>query len=130
MEVVCAIIINAEKKVFAARRKEGLSFEGYWEFPGGKIEKDEDAVTAIERELQEELNLKLSPTKELHRLTGRNKNGEFELIAFAFQSELEGMKLSEHDESAWCSIEELLELNLMVADMALLPQVEPYLNSL
>lgn len=130
MEVVCAIIINAEKKVFAARRKEGLSFEGYWEFPGGKIEKDEDAVTAIERELQEELNLKLSPTKELHRLTWRNKNGEFELIAFAFQSELEGMKLSDHDESAWCSIEELLELNLMVADMALLPQVEPYLNSL
>ena len=59
-----------------------------------------------------------------------NKNGDFELTAFAFHSELEGMNLSDHDQTAWCSIEELLELNLMVADMALLPKVEPYLNSL
>jgi len=130
MEVVCAIIINAEKKVFAARRKEGLSFEGYWEFPGGKIEKDELATAAIERELQEELSLKLSPEKELHRLSWTNKNGAFQLIAFAFLSELEGMQLSDHDETMWCSIKELSELNLMAADRILLPKVEPYLNSL
>ena len=130
MEVVCAIIINTDKKVFAARRKTGLAFEGYWEFPGGKIEENEDSVKAIERELQEELGLTLSPVKELHSLTWTNKNGDFELTAFAFHSELNGMSLSDHDQSAWCSIEELLELNLMVADMALLPKVEPYLNSL
>jgi hypothetical protein len=76
------------------------------------------------------LSLKLSPVRELHSLSWTNKNGDFELTAFAFHSELEGMNLSDHDQTAWCSIEELLELNLMVADMALLPKVEPYLNSL
>ena len=57
IEVVCAIILNPESKIFAARRAPGKSFAGYWEFPGGKIEEGENGAEALQRELQEELGL-------------------------------------------------------------------------
>tara|TARA_R110001592_G_scaffold219477_1_gene473731 strand:+ start:118468 stop:118860 length:393 start_codon:yes stop_codon:yes gene_type:complete len=127
MEVVCAIVINKDKKIFAARRKEDLDFGGYWEFPGGKLEEGEISAQALQRELQEELGLALEIGRELHRLSWKNKLGEFMLIAHLIHSELEDLALVDHDQSDWFSIDDIASLQLMVADMALLPKVEEYL---
>lgn len=51
---VAAAVIVENHKIFAARRGYG-EFKGYWEFPGGKIEKDETPETALRREIKEEL---------------------------------------------------------------------------
>ena len=37
IEVAAGIILR-DNKVLLAKRKEGKSLAGYWEFPGGKIE--------------------------------------------------------------------------------------------
>jgi 8-oxo-dGTP diphosphatase len=127
-EVVCAIIINEAGQVFAARRSEGKSFEGYWEFPGGKIEKGEQASEALKRELQEELGLDLPIGPSLHAVNWENKTGKFRLEAFICEHNLEGMQLQDHDASAWLNIEELLDLEMMIADLALLPHLDAYLQ--
>ena len=44
---VAAAVIVENHKIFAARRGYG-EFKGYWEFPGGKIEKDEMPETALQ----------------------------------------------------------------------------------
>jgi len=53
--VVAAALVNAQNEVLLAQRPEGKSLAGKWEFPGGKVEKDESPETALARELHEEL---------------------------------------------------------------------------
>jgi 8-oxo-dGTP diphosphatase len=43
-----------------AQRPEGKAYAGYWEFPGGKVEVGETLLHALERELHEELGIKIA----------------------------------------------------------------------
>ena len=54
IRVVCGIIYK-DDKILLTRRKKGKSLEGFWEFPGGKVEKEETDTVALKRELKEEL---------------------------------------------------------------------------
>ena len=55
--VVAAVISDGEGRVLLARRPEGTHMAGLWEFPGGKVEKDESYSEALVRELDEELGV-------------------------------------------------------------------------
>lgn len=51
VEVVAAVIIQADGQFLLAQRPEGKVYAGYWEFPGGKVEPGESPMHALEREL-------------------------------------------------------------------------------
>ncbi|MBI1396463.1 MAG: Nudix family hydrolase [Betaproteobacteria bacterium] len=57
MEVVAAVIERDDGAFLLAQRPEGKVYEGWWEFPGGKIEAGERPVNALGRELREELGI-------------------------------------------------------------------------
>ena len=57
MHVVIGIIQNADKKVLVSRRKSNAHLGGLLEFPGGKVEKNESPMSALRRELKEELHI-------------------------------------------------------------------------
>jgi len=59
VEVVAAILRKGEKVLIDKRSADGL-LGGMWEFPGGKIEQDEDHSTALKRELMEELGISVN----------------------------------------------------------------------
>lgn len=59
IEVGIACIWRDGKYLIQARPK-GKSFEGSWEFPGGKREKGEDFRECVKREIEEEVGLKVS----------------------------------------------------------------------
>ena len=46
-------------KYLIARRAPGNRSEGFWEFPGGKVESGEEPLTCLSRELKEELDIAL-----------------------------------------------------------------------
>ena len=52
----CVIITN-KSKVLITQRPSGKFMEGFWEFPGGKVEQGEDSREAISRELREEISI-------------------------------------------------------------------------
>ncbi len=54
---VVAGIIWRDDQYLAVERPEGFKMAGWWEFPGGKIEKGESQDSALVRELQEELGI-------------------------------------------------------------------------
>lgn len=53
----CALL-DADNRVLLARRPQGKSMAGLWEFPGGKVESGETPEAALLRELEEELGVK------------------------------------------------------------------------
>ena len=57
IEVAAAVIIR-EGKVFATQRGYG-QWQGWWEFPGGKIESGERPQEALVREIREELDAEI-----------------------------------------------------------------------
>ncbi|NBO18240.1 MAG: (deoxy)nucleoside triphosphate pyrophosphohydrolase [Proteobacteria bacterium] len=59
--VVAAAIVNASGEVLLAQRPEGKRLAGKWEFPGGKVEKNESPEAAMTRELHEELGIVVAP---------------------------------------------------------------------
>jgi 8-oxo-dGTP diphosphatase len=61
MWVVAAALINTDGKVLVQKRAVDRSMAGLWEFPGGKIERNERPENALIRELNEELGITVSP---------------------------------------------------------------------
>ncbi len=55
----CALV-DIDGRVLIAKRPEGRSLAGLWEFPGGKIEENETPEEALIRELKEELDIDVS----------------------------------------------------------------------
>ena len=55
--VAAAVVSRADGCVLLAQRPAGKPCEGYWEFPGGKLEPGETPRHALDRELVEELGL-------------------------------------------------------------------------
>ena len=53
IDVIAAVIKNNEEKFFIAKRKEGKSLAGKWEFPGGKVEENERDEDCLVREIKE-----------------------------------------------------------------------------
>ena len=51
--IALALVWKGPRLLIAQRRK-GTHLAGYWEFPGGRIEADEDAANAAVREVREE----------------------------------------------------------------------------
>ncbi len=55
--VAACALIDADGRVLIAKRPEGKSMAGLWEFPGGKIETGERPEQSLIRELKEELGI-------------------------------------------------------------------------
>ena len=52
----CALIIQ-DNQIFISQRKASQSYAGLWEYPGGKIERNETLYEALVREVKEEVGL-------------------------------------------------------------------------
>ncbi len=57
LDVVCAVIQKPNGEFLLAQRPTGKVYEGYWEFPGGKVDPGESLADAMARELNEELGI-------------------------------------------------------------------------
>ena len=57
--VSAVVLVDREGRVLLARRPEGKSMAGLWEFPGGKVQEGESPEFALCRELEEELGIEV-----------------------------------------------------------------------
>ena len=57
VEVAVGVLIRPDGQFLLTSRPAGKVYEGYWEFPGGKLEAGESVEQALRRELQEEIGI-------------------------------------------------------------------------
>lgn len=116
IDVAAAILENKKGEVLIAKRKKG-KLAGYWEFPGGKIEKGESPEQGLIRELNEEMNLEI----EIEGYIGENIHsydiGTIRLLAFKGKIIGGDIKLADHEEYIWINIQDLKKVNLAPADI-------------
>jgi 8-oxo-dGTP diphosphatase len=68
VHVVAGDLTDARGRILLARRTAGRDLAGAWEFPGGKVEKGETAFQALDRELHEELGVRIHACEPLIRV--------------------------------------------------------------
>ena len=114
---VTAAVIVKDGKVLAARRGPGKHLEGYWEFPGGKLEENETPEGCLERELTEEFSI----SSRIGAYIGDSVYDYGEKIIHLLGYEVEHIvgdfKLVDHDELRWLSVDELGVVEWAPADI-------------
>ncbi len=63
VEVAVGVLIQPNGDFLLTSRPPGKVFEGYWEFPGGKLEAGESVHQALKRELHEELGIDIAASE-------------------------------------------------------------------
>jgi 8-oxo-dGTP diphosphatase len=59
--VAACVLLDQDGRILIAKRPEGRTLAGLWEFPGGKVEPGEAPEPALIRELAEELGISIAP---------------------------------------------------------------------
>jgi 8-oxo-dGTP diphosphatase len=107
VEVAAAVLQRADGSFLLGQRPENKVYAGYWEFPGGKIERGESAEAALSRELHEELAIDV---KQVYPWITRDYDYEHAAVRLRFfrvtdwSGELHGR---ENQAFAWQKIDDL-----------------------
>ncbi|NMD71277.1 (deoxy)nucleoside triphosphate pyrophosphohydrolase [Bacillus sp. DNRA2] len=121
VKVVAAIIENDQNEILCALRSPQMAIPNMWEFPGGKVEPNEDIFTALKREITEELHCEIE-TKELHNdITHEYETFIINLIAIKCSITGGTPTPTEHSKLIWLKRENLFSLVWAPADI---PAVE------
>ena len=123
IRVVGAIIENSQQEILCALRSNKMSLANYWEFPGGKVERNETIAQTIEREIYEELDCRI----QFLDLYDENihEYDDFTIYLYVARCALiEGIPVAkEHTALLWLKRENLLSLNWAPADVPIIERL-------
>ena len=66
VDVAVGVLIDVVGRFLLTSRPEGKVYAGWWEFPGGKLERGESVADALARELHEELGIAIGDVRPWH----------------------------------------------------------------
>ena len=122
VRVVAAIIIR-DGKVFATQRGYG-QWQGWWEFPGGKIEAEECPQEALVREIREELEAEIQVGELIETIEWDYPDFHLTMHCFVCSLVSESIHLNEHEDSAWLTRETLHSVKWLPADEGLILKIK------
>jgi|TARA_B110000971_G_scaffold45078_1_gene44896 8-oxo-dGTP diphosphatase len=127
--VASIAIIDANDQILIAKRPNKKHLSGFWEFPGGKVEKGESPENALVREVKEELNIDIN-NKCIAPLTFSEFNYEkFHLLLLLYVCRRwEGEPMSmEKNEIKWVKVNTLRQYKMPPADDSLIYSLQDLL---
>ncbi len=122
--VTAAVVFDEKGRVLLTKRKKGDTLEGYWEFPGGKVENGESPLQCIEREIEEELSVKAKAKEIIGESIYKYKDGTIKLIGILTELSSKDFKLTVHEEAHWVPLHELQNYRLLPADIELAKKIQ------
>ena len=125
LEVVAAIIFF-ENKILVTQRKyhKNAAFSYKFEFPGGKVENNEDKITALRRELLEELNLELTNFKHFASYNYSYDTDKIKLHFFISNANELKLTLKVHKAYKLVTVKKLSQLDWLAADYKVIKMLQ------
>lgn len=121
IEVACGVMYNKQNKILMGKRPSNKFYKGYWEFPGGQLEKNETIEECLKREWIEELNLKIEIEQEVYSYFYDNK-----YFCRFFKGKIvdeENLKILEHEEIKLLDKEDIYKLKIFEGDSVVLDKL-------
>ena len=118
-EVVAAVIEYDSKILCMQRNKAKFDYVSYkFEFPGGKVEAGEENHTALERELNEEMDMNVSISESDYLLTVDHTYPDFAITMHTYLCKVDkpDFVMKEHIDFKWLPVSELGTLDWAEAD--------------
>lgn len=127
--VAAVALVDTDGRVLIARRPEGKSMAGLWEFPGGKVEPGESPEAALIRELAEELGIEVheSCLAPLTFTSHVYENFHLLMPLFACRRWKGEIRPLEGQELAWVKPLRLGDYPMPPADLPLVPMLRDLL---
>jgi 8-oxo-dGTP diphosphatase len=124
--LVVAALIVGEERILVTRRKKDTSYGLLWEFPGGKIEKEEEPRQALQRELKEELGIRVE-VRDLFEVVFHDYS-DYSVLLLVYRCRIEeGIPepLGCH-ELRWVKPGEITGLGMLPADQSIQKRLSSY----
>jgi 8-oxo-dGTP diphosphatase len=120
--VVAAVIERADRRLLIGQRRRNDTSPLKWEFPGGKVEKNETPEAALARELREELGVQLLRCAPIGKVEHKYANvGEMLEILFYAATIKEGeVSPRSFERIAWVLPKELGDYDFLAANSLLI----------
>ena len=116
---VAVSVIEYKNKILITKRLNKNFLPGLWEFPGGKIEKNETAIETIVREVKEETNLTVSNPIFLGNIKHKYSHFGVNISLFiSFPKSIKSLNLSQ--EYRWIRMKDILNYPLPKANHKML----------
>jgi 8-oxo-dGTP diphosphatase len=116
IHVMAGALFDAAGRVLIAQRPEGKPLAGWWEFPGGKLDVNEEPLEGLKRELREELGVEVHAAQRLiayeHQYPQRTVHLDLWLVQ-RYEGEPQSL---DAQALQWVTLDELESVGLLEAD--------------
>lgn len=124
VHVAVAVIQNSDGQCFIAKRPATSHQGGLWEFPGGKVEKNETSLEALKRELFEEIGISITKTSPLIKIYHDYIDKSVLLEVFKVSEYAGNAFGKEEQETRWINVSELSKYQFPLANIPIIKSIQ------
>ena len=121
---VVAAVIKKNNLYFIAQRNRNKHFAYYWEFPGGKVDKQETFENALKREIKEELSINIKVFNHIASEKHKDDKIDVNVHYFLCESLDENIILSEHEDMKWVQKNDLTKFKMAPGDSKIIKYLD------
>ncbi len=122
--VAVAVIVNTEQEVLLALRQPHQHQGDLWEFPGGKVERNEAVYDALLREIEEEVGLTIASASELVKISHDYGDKTVLLDVWLVDAFIGKPTGREGQQLRWCAVTDLKEDDFPAANVAIIDAIK------
>ena len=113
--VVVGVLRNSRNQFLIQQRLQGKPCAGQWEFPGGKLEENEDPIEGLARELDEELGITIANCLPLIQIAHDYDHANVWLDVYFIDNFLGGARSQEGQKFEWKTLDQIYEMDVLEA---------------
>ena len=121
---VVAAVIKKNNLYFIAQRNKNKHFAYYWEFPGGKVDKQETFENALKREIKEELSINIRVFNHIASEKHKDEKIDVNVHYYLCESLNKNIILSEHEDMKWLQKNDLKQFKMAPGDSKIIKYLE------